>query len=493
MFNKSDVYVINQNFEVVYLKGIKHNGNTYYQYSDDKNQVDDLNKKTITEIAEGGGTVEGWTKEPKTLRTGETITLKAIPNKVISNGTEYSYDFAGWYLNDELLSTEPEYTITVTNDATYVAKFVAGYTFIYYADESIVVDTSTTINQNSGYKGDTNIKKIEFGKNCTEIQASAFNGCTGLESIESSGDNNLYLSGMYVFQGCTGLTTVNMPNVSFNTGYSGYQFNGCTNLEDITLGSRDKPVSAIGQWTFQNAKKDNLIIKIYVGSNVTTLGDGFGATNATMEYYDSTTGNLKNVILGCKYKGDTEINFTEIPNADKITKIKANAFNGCTNLALTSLPTNLTFIGGNAFSGCKNLKITNIPSSCTEIQASAFNGCTGLESIESSGDNNLNLSGLYVFQGCTSLTTVNLRNVSFNTGYGGYQFNGCTNLEDVALGSKDKPVSAIGTGVFQNAKKSNLVIKIYVTSGTSSLGSQPWGATNATIEYYDATSGTKIN
>ena len=30
-FNVTDVYVINENFEIVYLRGMKHNGKTYYQ------------------------------------------------------------------------------------------------------------------------------------------------------------------------------------------------------------------------------------------------------------------------------------------------------------------------------------------------------------------------------------------------------------------------------------------------------------------------------
>ena len=35
-FNVSDVYVINNNFEIVYLRGINYNGRTYYQNETDK-------------------------------------------------------------------------------------------------------------------------------------------------------------------------------------------------------------------------------------------------------------------------------------------------------------------------------------------------------------------------------------------------------------------------------------------------------------------------
>ena len=47
--------------------------------------------------------------------------------------------------------------------------------------------------------------------------------------------------------------------------------------------------------------------------------------------------------------------------------------------------------------------------------------------------------------------------------------------------------------MLEGCYQSNLIIKIYVPSGTTSLENEPWGATNATIEYYDATTGNKIN
>ena len=61
-----------------------------------------------------------------------------------------------------------------------------------------------------------------------------------------------------------------------------------------------------------------------------------------------------------------------------ITKIRSNAFNGCANLALTSLPAGVTSIGDSAFYHCTNLALTSLPEGLTSIGAGAFYNCTSL-------------------------------------------------------------------------------------------------------------------
>ena len=307
-FNKSDVYVINNNFEVVYLKGISYEGRTYYQRESDENQVEDLNNKTITVIAEEGGTVEGFEGGTKSCRLGESVLLKAVPNVITYNETQYSWSFAGWYLNDELQSTDSEYTITVRDDATYVAKFETDYTFIYYADGSIVADARTTIDANSGYKGDTNITKVIFGKQLLTIGANAFQGCTNvvitsipestttigqyafnkctsIEKIELKGVKDLQ---NWLFAECSNLKEVKAPKAS-TVGWLTFQ--KCTALEKVELGSTGNAVSSLtsgGGLSFNGCTNNNLIIKIYTADGTASIsGSPWGATNATMQYYNA--------------------------------------------------------------------------------------------------------------------------------------------------------------------------------------------------------------
>ena len=132
------------------------------------------------------------------------------------------------------------------------------------------------------------------------------------------------------------------------------------------------------------------------------------------------------------------------------TKIRYNAFSGCTSLALTSLPEGLTSIGARAFSGCTNLALTSLPEGLTSTYQNAFQDCKNLaltflpESLTSIGNR--------TFYGCTSLTSITFKGTP--TTISSWAFDGCTNLTDIKV-----PWSE---GAVKNA---------------------PWGATNATITY----------
>ena len=72
----------------------------------------------------------------------------------------------------------------------------------------------------------------------------------------------------------------------------------------------------------------------------------------------------------------TSINFPE-----GITSIGNYAFNGCTNLALTSLPNGITSIGNSVFYNCSSLTSLRIGSKIQTIANNAFSGCTKLTTI----------------------------------------------------------------------------------------------------------------
>jgi len=64
-------------------------------------------------------------------------------------------------------------------------------------------------------------------------------------------------------------------------------------------------------------------------------------------------------------------------------------------------------------------------------------------------------------------------------------FGNCTSLETVQLGSEGHAVTSIGSYMFKGCTQSGLTITVY-TQGGASLSGEPWGATNATIEYEEA-------
>lgn len=63
------------------------------------------------------------------------------------------------------------------------------------------------------------------------------------------------------------------------------------------------------------------------------------------------------------------------------SKIRDYAFQNCTKLALTSLPSGLTSIGSSAFQNCTGLTSITFTGTPTSIASNAFSSCTNLTTI----------------------------------------------------------------------------------------------------------------
>lgn len=115
-----------------------------------------------------------------------------------------------------------------------------------------------------------------------------------------------------------------------------------------------------------------------------------------------------------------------------VTKIGENAFYGCSNLELTSLPSNVTMIGESAFSGCSNLALTSLPSGVTEIDNYAFMGCEKLPLV--SLPNSVESIGIEAFSGCSNLALTSLPDGIIDIG--DRAFYGCTELAITSIPDK---------------------------------------------------------
>ena len=140
------------------------------------------------------------------------------------------------------------------------------------------------------------IKEVILGKDVTSIGNNAFDGCSGLTSINIP--NSVTSIGDYTFYDCTGLTSINIPNSV--TSISENAFEG-TGLKLLTI---DMP-------------------------------------NINTPAFQSIT------------------SLTEIAIGSGVTSIEANTFEGCTALTSITIPNSVTSIGANAFqdTGLKLLTI----------------------------------------------------------------------------------------------------------------------------------------
>lgn len=132
------------------------------------------------------------------------------------------------------------------------------------------------------------------------IMTSKYRSCENLETVEISGQAigaNTNITPTSVFSNCKKLSCVIIDNI---TKYGHYCFQDCTALRNVILGSIGIPVvSMASAYIFRYCTQDFLEITIYV--DATTLANiptdvtknaPWGATNATIIYSNSTTGEV---------------------------------------------------------------------------------------------------------------------------------------------------------------------------------------------------------
>ena len=339
-----------------------------------------------------------------------------------------------------------------------------------------------------------NIVSLSIPGSVTSIGSNAFNGCSGLTSINISTDNSVYDSrgncnavietatnklvtgcsttiipntintiGSYAFLACINLSAITIPN-SVSVIESG-AFDGCRGLTGtFTI---PNSVDSIGSFAFEGCSElTNVVIpntvrsipygvfrgctgllSIYIPSSISSIGtEAFGSCSGLVSIivssensvYDSR-GNCNAIIhtasntlvAGCKN--------TVIPTT--VTSIGSCAFVGCTNLTSITIPTSVTSFGSNAFYRCTGLTHFNIPSSVTSIGNYAFCSCKNLISVTI--PNSVSTIGSGAFSGCTGLTSVNIpagiTNIYPST------FNECIKLSSITIPNS---VVSIGSNAF---------------------------------------------
>lgn len=81
------------------------------------------------------------------------------------------------------------------------------------------------------------------------------------------------------------------------------------------------------------------------------------------------------------YKGNVIIpeHFTISGTKYTVVAVAEQAFAGCADLELVSVPASVTSIGKEAFKNCTGLRSAGLSASVTTIGTSMFEGCTSLE------------------------------------------------------------------------------------------------------------------
>lgn len=405
------------------------------------------------------------------------ITLSANPY--------LGYDFVGWYDGDTLLTEENTFVFVVpARDCNITAKTTAKAEMQNFEFSS--TKNSCTINKIK----DKSATKVVIPDYVSSIGDSAFYECTGLTSINYTGDiagwcvisglgnlmsssKTLYIGGNKVegelvipdgvtsisssaFNGCTGLTGIVIPNSVTSIGEGA--FKGCSSLASITIpfvGGRENG----GSYGYNK-------VFGYIFGYTTTSSTSSNISGAICQYYTNA-----GTRMDC-YWYYIPSSLKSVKISDGETYIPEYAFKGCKDLTSVTIPNSVTSIRYSAFEDCSSLESITIPDGVKAIASWAFKGCTSMTNITI--PNGSIASG--VFYGCRELTSITIPdNV---TSIGDYAFYGCSGLTSIVI-----PDSVTSIGDYASYGCSGLT-SIVIPDNVTSIGDYAFfisGLTNVII------------
>lgn len=268
-----------------------------------------------------------------------------------------------------------------TNTATLV-KYIGTSTVV--PDFSKVNNKTITVIGRNAFKG-TGITSLVIPSSVTQIEAYAFEGCSGMQSITIP-DTVEYMD-QNAFYGCDGLVIIGSE------------------------GSEAQRFASDNGFMFATSKTNDYYY--YVELIKDEKPDG-------TEYVKDRTVTLIKYI-GTQTSGD--ITLPSSISGYRVAKAENNLFNGASGFSSITIPYSIVNIGDYAFNNCFNVKI-NIQGELLSVGKSAFNNCNMINDTVVFAD------GATVaekaFYDCTSLKTVIMPNTS---SIGSSVFSGCTSME----------------------------------------------------------------
>ena len=226
--------------------------------------------------------------------------------------------------------------------------------------------------------------------------------------------------GGYAFAGCDELTSVVIP--SSITTINQNAFNGCTGLQSVECKSTTPPVCK--ENVFSGVSTQNVRLTVPAES-----GYGYMTTepwkNFGMKY--EINGDTEISVLNYNIISNTEVEVTSniprryrgdivIPSETTIdgkkytvARIGEEAFDNCSDMTSIVIPNTITSIGYESFFACTGLTSVEIPNSVVDIGENAFNLCSGLVSIKI--PNSIKSIGNYAFYQCDRLSAVYITDI----------------------------------------------------------------------------------
>ena len=372
-------------------------------------------------------------KNCKVLSDGRKIYYCELCGKVKGDVTEKGTcgENLSWEIYDSdvlyITGTGPMYDYDVDNPAPW-----SGRSIRYCRLEKDV----TTIGA-SAFEGCTSLETVDWGEKITSINGYAFYGCTSLKemklpkSITSIGEN--------AFDGCASLQKVtayqnlaSIKNTSFRNcgvltlcGYTGSyiseyaaekkipfeslgEWGKCGNYAEWYLNDGVLTITGSSEMNSYNEQKKapwsgKKVTKCVIEDGITTIG-----SYAFADLGELTEISFPNSIFQAgeyAFKNCTGLKNIELPEKMEMWKISTGMFEGCISLETVKLSGNILNIGKGAFANCTSLRSFTVPEMVTEIEAGTFQNCESLASVTLS--ERVERVGKDAFSGCV-LTEIQL-------------------------------------------------------------------------------------
>ena len=381
------------------------------------------------------------------------------------------YQYTPWYASKDAITT---FSLSGTPTS------IGNYAFKDSTIADIAIPDSVKTIGVSAFENCTGIADLTIGTGVTTINADAFKNCTNITALTVP---VTVTADATSFDGCTNLVTLTLTGAAMKdyndttyvntpwygsresikeiiiaktvTQISNYAFKGCVNVTALTM-----PISATvkGVEAFADCTK---IAKL------TLTGTG------EMKAYSTNVYDTANYYQNTPWYGSRAA-LKEIVVDNGITKIGANAFNGCAAVEKLSVPANTDEYGANAFKdfaalntvvltgigAMKDFTSTDYQTTPWYLNKDTVTTITLNEGIEVIGTyafkDNTNLTamalpstinsiGANAFTGCTGLTDITIPDAT--TAINDYAFEGCTGLTAVTFGSG---LQSLGNGVFNS-------------------------------------------
>ena len=333
-----------------------------------------------------------------------------------------------------------------------------GSTCFYDCEALTSVDLSKIKKMDTGVFWGTPLTSVEWPAAVTEIPANTFWACGKLTTIKGipgqpGAWDNITKIGENAFNMCVALTTIKLP-AELKT-IDAQAFRSCDHLATVDYGTK---VETIGDGAFWYTRA---LKKFFFKGSVKTLGaDAFRESGLTCVHLkgDMTIG--KEAFMNC-----TSLKYVEFPATSSATQpltyVAESMFAGCTSLPFITLPSTVTEIKANAFNGCSNLNYVNILAETpATLATNAFDNTPK--------DVYIKASKMSVYQSNADWNTLNLKDTyeqTMNTKYATFTHD--FPVDFVAANGRDAMEAYVGKSTYKVTQPTKVQKILKMTKTTS--------------------------